>query len=261
MLFYLRLWFRFASVAFVREAEYRTNFAVNTLVSILSLVLAALSYEILYRFTPDVAGWSKPEALTLLGVFRLVEALIEMLVARNMWDVSKSIQSGDMDYLLLRPASSQFLATFQRINLTEGVNALIGIGLIAYALNQTGAEPSALSIGAALVMMLCGLVLLYAFWCASVTLAFWFQAGPLESLFHWFIDAGRYPVSFFKGWIRLFLTFVFPVAFASTFPTQALLGVIEPRTLLTGCLLSVLALWGANRFWNVGVRHYSSASS
>jgi ABC-2 type transport system permease protein len=184
-----------------------------------------------------------------------------MLVARNMWDVSKSIQSGDMDYLLLRPASSQFLATFQRINLTEGVNALIGIGLIAYSLNQTGAELSAVSIGAALAMMLCGLVLLYAFWCASVTLAFWFQAGPLESLFHWFIDAGRYPVSFFKGWIRLFLTFVFPVAFASTFPTQALLGVIEPRTLLTGCLLSVLALWGANRFWNVGVRHYSSASS
>jgi len=261
MPFYLRLWCRFVSIAFIRQAEYRTNFVINTAVSVLSLVLAVLTYEILYRFTSDVAGWSKAEALMLLGAFRLVQALIEMLIARNMWDVSKSIRSGDMDYLLLRPASSQFLATLQRIDLSEGVNILIGIGLIVYAGNMSDVEWSVARSGAAIALMTYGLALLYAFWCVSVTFAFWLQGGPLESLFHWLIDAGRYPVSFFKGWIRVFLTFVFPVAFASTFPTQALLGVIDVRTLLGGAVLALLALWGTNRFWHFGVRHYSSASS
>lgn len=251
MPFYFRLWCRFFSVAFIRQAEYRTNFAVNTMVSILSLGLAVLTYEAIYRFTPEVAGWSKAEALMLLGMFRLVQALMGMLIARNMWDVSKSIRSGDMDYLLLKPASSQFLATLQRVDLSEGVNILIGIGLIVFAGNMSGVEWSLLKSGVALALMLCGMSLLYAFWCVSVTFAFWFQGGPLESLFHWFIDAGRYPVSFFKGWIRMFLTFVFPIAFAVTFPTQALLGVVDLRMLLAGTILSrgtvgdkpVLATW------------------
>lgn len=261
MPFYLRLWYRFFSVAFIRQAEYRTNFAVNTMVSILSLGLAVLTYEAIYRFTPEVAGWSKAEALMLLGTFRLVEALMGMLIARNMWDVSKSIRSGDMDYLLLKPASSQFLATFQRMDLSEGVNVLVGIGLIVLAGNLSGVEWSLLKFAVAIAFMLCGLILLYAFWCVSVTFAFWFQGGPLESLFHWFIDAGRYPVSFFKGWVRVFLTFVFPIAFAVTFPAQVLLGVVDPRMLLAGTILSLVALWGTNRFWRLGVRHYSSASS
>ncbi len=108
---------------------------------------------------------------------------------------------------------------------------------------------------------ICGLILLYSVWCLAVTFGFWFQSGPLESVLFWLIDTGRYPVTFFKGWVRLFLMFIFPVAFASTFPAQALRGEINPRLLLAGILMASLSLVGTNRFWNYGVRHYSSASS
>jgi ABC-2 type transport system permease protein len=258
---YARLWWRFVVIAFVRDAEYRLNFAVSVLVGAASLALAVLTYGIVYSYTADVAGWSRAEVLMLAGIFWVVEALIELQVARNMWKVADYIREGDMDYLLLRPVSSQFLATLRTLNLSEGANVLIGLGLVVYAGNMARVEWSVGRVAPALVLVACGLVLLYSVWCFAVTFAFWFQAGPLESVFLWFMDAGRYPVSFFRGWVRLFFTLVFPVVFATTFPTQALLGEIDPWLPVVGVALAGLALAGASRFWNYGVRRYSSASS
>lgn len=68
-------------------------------------------------------------------------------------------------------------------------------------------------------------------------------------------------MGYFQGWLRVLLTFVLPVAFATTFPPQALLGEFDPHLLLVGFGLAATALLASNRFWNYAVRHYSSASS
>ena len=261
MLHYLRLWRRFAVMALVREAEYRVNFAVSVLVGAISLAVAVLTYGIMYAYADDINGWSGAEVLVVLGCFRAAESLIELLVARNMWRIGDSIREGDMDYVLLRPVSSQFLASLRVVNLPEAANAVIGLGLVVYAGNMAGVEWEVPRVAAAVLLGLCGLVLLYSVWCFAVTFAFWFQSGPLESVLFWVIDTGRYPVTFFPRWIRLFLMFVFPVAFASTFPAQALRGEIDPSLLLGGVAMASLALLGTNRFWNYGVHRYSSASS
>lgn len=258
---YLRLWVRFALIALVLEIEYRVNFAVSVVVSIISVSLAILAYQILYSYTDNVAGWSRAEVLMVLGIFRMVEALIEILIARNMWSIANYIREGEMDYLLVRPVSSQFLATMRIVNLSEVVNLLIGFGLVVYAGTMAGVAWSITNIAIALIFGTSGLILLYAVWCAAVTCTFWFQGGPLASLLNWFLGTGQYPVTFFKGWVRVFLTFIIPVAFASTFPAQALKGEIDPWLLLLGVVLALLALAGTSRFWNYGVRHYSSASS
>ncbi len=61
--------------------------------------------------------------------------------------------------------------------------------------------------------------------------------------------------------VRAVLTFVIPVAFATTFPAQALLGSIDPRYLLAGIGLAVAGLLWTHLFWRIAVRHYGSASS
>ena len=61
--------------------------------------------------------------------------------------------------------------------------------------------------------------------------------------------------------MRALLTFAVPVAFATTFPAQALLGRADARLLPVGLLLAALGLCGAHLFWRFALRHYSSASS
>jgi ABC-2 type transport system permease protein len=259
---YLRLWRRFFVLAFARETEYRANFLVSVGEGIIQVTLAVLTLLLLYGHTDAIAGWSQAEVLMLAGIYRVVEGLIALQIAPNMLAVSGAIRRGDMDFLLLRPVASQFLVSTRLVALPELVNVLIGLGLAVYAGHAAGVAWSIERVTLAASFALCGVLLLYALWLATVTLSFWLvQVDTLDQLFYSFFEAARYPVSFFKGPARTLLTFVVPVAFATTFPAQALLGEADARMLLAGVALCALALTATSWFWRYAVRHYSSASS
>jgi ABC-2 type transport system permease protein len=259
---YLRLWRQFAVNAFVREAEYRANFVIGLVEGLIQLGLAVLTFGLLYRFTDEVAGWTQAQILMLVGVYRAVDGLFGLLLAPNLLRISGYIQQGDMDFILLRPVASQFYVSLRVLNLPELPNALIGMGLVVYAGQHAGVVWTPAGVALAVGFALCGMALLYALWFAVITCAFWFiQIDATDGIFYSILDTAQYPVSFFKGFVRTLLTFVVPVAFATTFPTQALLGVADPWMLVAGLGLSLAAQFATHRFWNYAVRHCSSASS
>src|SRR4051812_47222003 len=88
MIRYLRLWRQFVITAFVREAEYRMNFVIGVGEGLAQLALAVISFLLLYRFTDQVAGWTQAEVLILVGVYRIVEGLINLQIAPNMQAIS-----------------------------------------------------------------------------------------------------------------------------------------------------------------------------
>ncbi len=57
------------------------------------------------------------------------------------------------------------------------------------------------------------------------------------------------------------LTFLVPVAFATTVPAEALAGRLTYSTLLGALALAAAMLAISRWFWKVGVRHYSGASA
>lgn len=259
---YPRLWLRFAATAFMNEAEYRFNFLVGVAERFAQVAIAVLSVLIMFRFTRQVAGWSAAQVLLLVGLYRVVEGLLNLQIAPNMIALSGYIQNGDMDFLLLRPISSQFLVSCRLMTLPEIVNVLIGLSLAVFAAHSAGLHVSIVGLVAAVGFCLCGLILLYALWFFTVTWSFWLvKVDTLDTLFYSAFEAARYPVDFFKGAIRALLTFVIPVAFATTFPVEALRGSIDLRLLLAGLVMSVLGLLATHLFWDHAVRHYSSASS
>ncbi len=259
---YLRLWWRFVVISFVHVMEYRVNFVFSVLEGVVQLLLAVLTFGLLYRFTDVVAGWSQAEVLMLVGIYRVVDAVISLQIAPNMTAISGYIRHGDLDFILLRPVSSQFLVSTRLVALPAAVNALIGIALTVYAGKAAGVRWSAEGIVGAAGFLSCGVVLLYCLWFFTVTFSFWLvQVDNLDYLFYGVFEAARYPVSFFKGLVRALLTFAFPVAFVTTFPTRALLDGPDVRLLLLGGVLAGAGLVGTHLFWNRAVRHYSSASS
>src|SRR5947209_1253924 len=126
---HLRLWRQFLITAVVREAEYRVNFLLSVGEGVVQLALAVFTFLIVYRFTDSVAGWSRAQVLLLVGVYRIVEGLINLQIAPNMLAISGYIRRGEMDFLLLRPVSSQFLVSLRTMSLAEAGNVLIGLCL------------------------------------------------------------------------------------------------------------------------------------
>jgi ABC-2 type transport system permease protein len=85
----------------------------------------------------------------------------------------------------------------------------------------------------------------------------WNATEVLRSL----LAAGQYPVSAYPPALRLVFTTLLPVAFLTTVPAEALLGLANGRSVLAGIALAGLSLLGSRALWRLALRHYTSASS
>jgi len=68
-------------------------------------------------------------------------------------------------------------------------------------------------------------------------------------------------VSLYPAWLRYGLTFVVPIAFATTIPAEALTGRLNWETMLVALGLALLLLVISRIVWRIGLRHYSGASA
>lgn len=261
-MFYLRLWRRLVAMSLMREAEYRASFALSAGEGLLQLVVAGLTISLLYQYTDTIAGWTRAEVLMVLGIYRVVEGLILFQFNPNLWEVPGMIRRGEMDMVLVCPVSSRFIVSARKVELSEMSNVLIGLALTIYAGRLAGVHWGATGVAQALIFGMSGVLLLYCVWFAVVTMAFWLiDTGPLSLVVETLRGTARYPVTFFPGAFRSFLTFIFPVAFATTFPVRALREQTDWRMLLAGVAMAAGGLVITQRFWNYAVRNYSSASS
>jgi ABC-2 type transport system permease protein len=259
---HLRLWRRFFLQALVRETQFRAHFLTTLLVGVVQLGLGIVPTLLLFGFTSEVHGWSRAEVIALVGVFQMVTGLIATFIASNLNRMTSYLTEGELDVVLLRPVSSQFYLTFRWINVAELTNVASGIVVLVIGLVQADITFGPMQLLQAVVLLACGLVLLTAVWSAMAYLAFWLQSvQPIGFVFLNLVEAGRYPLTFFPVAVRTFLTFAFPVAFATTFPVRALAGDLGWAPVGLGVGLAVVAVLLVRLVWRRGLLTYSSASS
>ena len=257
---YARLLRRFLVIAIMRQAEYRLNFALATFQSLGQVALVMATYTLFYRFADEVAGWTADEALLLLGVYWIFDGLWSAFFGSTLRLLGGRIERGELDHTLLRPASTQFLVSCTVIEFWELSKVLVGVALLWLAGERVGVTWSVPALLGAAGFGGCGLALVYALRFAVATGTFWApRVGELYSLFEGLYSAARYPVGYFERPFRDVLTYAVPVAFATTFPAQALLGEADWRLLPLGMALGGAALAASQRFWSFALRRYTSA--
>lgn len=257
----LRILRRLLMLNLVRQAEYRASFVLQGFEGLVQLCVTLATFSLIFRLTPSVAGWSQAQVLVLAGVYRAVSGVLGLIVLPNMYALSGYIRSGDLDYLLLRPVSSQLLVSARRMTVPEVWSVLIGVALIVLAGRAAHIHPAPLAIAESLVLVACGILLLYALFLFVATWCFWLVTEWLTDLGYTLFSAGKYPVSFFRGFVRTILTVAVPVAFATTFPTRALLGELGLRIVGAAIAFAAAAMFATSRFWTFALKRYSSASS
>lgn len=259
---HLRLWKRFLTQAVVRETHYRTHFIATFVVGLLQMAFSLIPVLLLYSFTDDINGWSRGDVIALGGVYQVSIALLWFGIEPNMERLSLYVRQGDLDLILIRPVSGLFYVMLRWIKPAEIFMILTGLAVTIVGLAQGSGTRQASGIAQAMVLVICGVILVSCAWTAIVMTAFWFTTtGPVSNVVADVMQAGKYPLSFYPAAIRLFFSFVFPVGFASTFPVDALVGRGSWNIVLVGIALSILALLLLRRWWHFAIRFYSSASS
>ena len=259
---YLRVYLAFIRNCLVREMEFRTNFVFSTIANstwaVLSMILAAL----IFGNVREVAGWDLDRMFILTGTFVLIEHATSVLFQPNMARLSQLVNKGELDFVLMKPMSSQFLVSTRYVDFKDLPGAFVGLGYVVIGLRRLGLQPDLLDIGLYLLLLLCALLSVYAVWFITVTLALW--TGRINNIAYVimpFMDLARMPSDIFRGLLRPLVTFAIPIAMISTLPSQALLGVLEPGMAPYQVGLTCALLWVSHRFWSYSLRRYSSASS
>jgi ABC-2 type transport system permease protein len=184
------------------------------------------------------------------------------LIWPNTEKFNQSIRDGSMDYTILQPVNSMFLVTFSRISVWRVWDLVLAVVLIVSGITISGDVTTPLSILIFLVLTVSGTLVLYSLWIVLIALTFWFTKFDNNvTILQALLDSGRYPVTVYPVWLRIIVTFIIPIAVATTVPLQGLRGDLDLLRVLMFLGISAASFLVASRIWKAGLKQYSGASS
>lgn len=258
----LKLLSSFLKVNIQMALAYRADTIVNILLNLMWLGWELLSLNIIFSNTTTLGGWGLGELIALLGVFRLVNTLMIALIWPNTEKFNQSIRDGSMDYTILQPVNSMFLVTFSRITVWRIWDLVLAVILIVVGINMAGDITTPLNILTFILLAITGTIIIYSLWIVLIAMTFWFTKFDNNvTILQALMDSGRYPATVYPAWLRIIVTFIIPIAVATTIPLQALRGELGPDRILLFIGISIVSFWIATKVWGLGLKRYSGASS
>jgi ABC-2 type transport system permease protein len=258
---YLRLIALFFRTELQYELEYRTNLLLEIVQTVVIIVTSVGAVLVLFTYTDVMNGWDLGAMLVLLGCFYLVQGFGELVLAPSFERFMEHVRLGTLDFALLKPASSQFLVTLRHFRAIQLAQIGLGAAVVVAGLGRVQTVGPFEAVGFAIALV-CGFVLIYALLLALSTFAFWFvRVDNLMAIYWSFLDAGRFPVDVYPGWLRVTLSTAVPIGVAVTVPAQVIAGRMDVAglgLLVAGTAVAfVLSSW----FWRLGLRSYTGASA
>ncbi len=258
----LKLLSTFFKINVQMSLAYRADTVVNILLNLMWLGWELLGLSIIFSNTDTLGGWGFGELIALLGVFRLVNTMMMSLIWPNTEKFNQSIRDGSMDYTILQPVSSMFLVTFSRISIWRIWDLVLAVVLIVVGVNRSGDVTTPLSIINFILLTISGAIVIYSLWIVLIAFTFYFTKFDNNvTILQALLDAGRYPVTVYPVWLKIIVTYLIPIAVATTVPLQALRQELNIMQVLMFVGIGIASFLIASRVWKAGLKRYSGASS
>lgn len=258
----LRLAWNHLKIGIASELQYRVNFFIQLFQSFIGLATGLIALALVFSYTSELGGWTRPELLAVLGIYILMGGVINSAIQPNMNRLLREIDDGTLDFALTKPVDGQVLVSVREFRFWSLTDVVTGLAVLGVAVTQLQTR---VGIGQALAFvsaLLLGGIMVYCFWLILTSVAFWvIRIDDMVGMFQSLFAAGRWPISIYPDWLRLGLTFLVPLAFAITVPAEALTGRLTLLTLASAAGLAVLLLALARLVWRLGMRKYSGASA
>jgi len=253
----------FLKNSLMAQMEYRFNFIGNLSMES-GYLLVKLSYVVVvYRSGVTINGLSPDEILLFVGTFVTLTAVYAGLFMLNNFGLRAKIRDGDLDLLLTKPVSVQFMATLRQADLTIfSVDFIAGLIMVGIAWNRLQIPFTLLNVGGFAVFLLISSVIGYGLFLLPQILSFWMiNSSAIAEITDSFWDFNNMPMDIYNRWIKLAGVFIIPIFMITNFPPMFVLGKMPPVYMAWSVIAPVLLLTAVRLLWKRGLRSYSSASS
>jgi ABC-2 type transport system permease protein len=258
---YLQLYAWMFKTSFIADMEYRVNFVIRILSDVFWYAAQVMTFEVLFQHTHKIGDWNLAQTRVFLGLVFIVNALYMILLADNFDGFSDKVRKGDLDLLLAKPVSSQFMISLQKAGTAMIGNLIIATAWLIYSLTKIP-DFHWINILWLLVLVPCGLAVTYTlrFTIASTAIIF---ARSENLQFIWFqvYRLSMRPDSIYVPWLKWLLLTALPMGVIASVPARSLLEPADYGLFAWVIVLSCLMMYFSSKFWNFCLKFYSSASS
>jgi len=241
--------------------EYRVDLVIGVVTSMLMQGSALSFLLIVLRNTPGLAGWSGPQIVFLFGMTAAALGGSEILF-NQIWLLPQYVVAGDLDRLLTYPVRSLLFFLVTRPELHAIGNLITGSLYVTWSLHT-------LHVPAFVWLMLpvwwlCGTLLSTSALVIVGCLSFRFVGPYSQQLLIPLnlLQATRYPLAVYPGWLKNVLLCVVPYGTFHYLPARFFFGKSASFWGLGLAPVATVALaLLAQGAWNLGLRRYESAGS
>ena len=241
---------------------YRAHF-INSIIS--TVAWGAFQFvwiELLTFRTRSAFGWTKNELVVLAIAYIIMMGILHFFFSHNMSRLSRIIDKGELDFLLLKPVDSQFLVSLYIQNYPNLVRTILGLILLLVYMHFTHLTFSLIGWIGFISFIFFGVMLLYSLWMFYCTFLIWFPrlTNIIDFLFT-INGMARYPSEMMKKLNPVILLFILPFTLSVATPVKILVRGSFDVDVLYLIAISIGMFLISRLFWLYALRHYTSASS
>ncbi len=258
--YYLLLYREFIKTCFIEAMSFRLHFILLIVMDLVFYASVFASVDIIYQHVETIGAWNREQLMFFMSFMLAVNHLQMSFLANNYWELSLLIRQGNLDFLLVKPASSLFSTFLRRVSAGSTTLFIVPWSCMIYFGSQLSFSWMTWAILPFLVFlafMLTGLI--ETIICCSM---FWMLEGVgINFLRMQLQQVARWPDFIYAGFIRKILTFAIPVLLIYNAPSRFLFNFGDWLPLV-GMIIAIAAGWVVLNFlWRMCLNNYESASS
>ena len=261
----LRTFFR---NSIVREMAFRGNFLIEVVTNAFWFAAQMVFFTLIFGNVREMNGWSRDQFFAFMATGMIINTLIEAFFMPNCANFSELIRTGNLDFALLKPIDTQFLISFEKLDMGAFCHLLFPLALLGYALRNLGWPVGWMEAAMYVALVGLGVAFFYSLMIMLAASSVWLgrNQGLYEFWFYITIFA-RYPRDIYAGSVagnllQLLFSYVLPILLVITVPAEIVAGkVLEPSFIAVSAAAAVAGLFVSRRVFYLALRSYRSASS
>jgi ABC-2 type transport system permease protein len=259
---YARLLAAFFRASAIADLEFRFNILAKVLSDVAWYVAQASVFEVLFRHADRVSGWTLESTRVFIGALFVVDSIYAFFFATGLERLSDKVRKGELDLLLAKPVSSQFMLSAQRMDVSYFANFLLSMGWLGTAIALLPKAPSLAQLLLLGIALLCAVAISYSMrFFFSATAMIFDRAENINYLWYQVFRLGTRPDAMYPRWLRYAILTIVPVGFIASVPARMALEAPSLPLVAGALALAIGSVWLTTLYWAYGLKRYSSASS
>lgn len=245
------------------QMEYRFNFFLMLLLGGIYVLVRVIFMSVIYKTGIHVNGLSPDSMLLHMGIFTVMSGLFGLLFSDNFFKISEHIRSGTLDSFITKPISCQFLVSFRNFNIGLATpDLIVGFAMIWVACGRLNILINPMVILGLTGLMISGLLVMYAIFLFPYIFCFWItRGGAINLVIDNLFELNMMPMGIYSVTMQKIGIFLIPLFIIPNFPTLFLLKKLSSLECIWAMVVPFVLLWIIRKFWNFGLKSYSSCSS